>query len=48
MSKFLMLNFKITFHIQGLFQDNLHSLNVVLVPDGIQKLLVLHSELKYL
>ncbi len=42
------MQFLITFNIQGLFQYNLHSLNVVLVPDGIQKLLVLYSEWKYL
>lgn len=38
----------ITFNIQCLFQYNLHSLYVVLVPDGIQKLVVLSSELKYI
>ena len=35
-----------TFNIQRLFQYNLHSLDVVPVPDGIQKLLVLFSEWK--
>lgn len=40
--------FSLTFNIQGLFHYNLHPLNVVLVPDGIQKPAVVHPKWQYL
>ena len=37
----------VTFYIQGFFEYNLHSLNMLPVPDRIQKLLVDFSERQY-